>query len=396
MVLSSLLILGPLVAAVLLWPVAHRWPRVADAGGSFIALSLGLILSVGATGEESVALFGSAIPWEEGAATILVALLAATGLLFLFSAIWSPGGLFAPTAMAALSPLAVALLMPPFPIGAFALLAATVLAALTLTSGQPEAALPALRYLTAGVFAFPLILLAGWIATSGQPLFTASIWRLLLPGAALLLGAVPFQFWVRPAVASASLPAIVFIFVQVQLVVALSLTRLIELPLVEQNELFITALSWLGAATALVGGLLAVTERDGPALIGSLLLADIGVSIVGLSLVEADLSPLLTVLLVRFISLLLLAPDLMQRRAQPSSVAGWRQWRVMLLLYGAFSLAGFPLTPGFAGRWLVVQLAAGASFWLSLALLLATLAGIVALLRLLASHPRLAHEHLSG
>jgi NADH:ubiquinone oxidoreductase subunit 2 (subunit N) len=46
------------------------------------------------------------------------------------------------------------------------------------------------------------------------------------------------------------------------------------------------------------------------------------------------------------------------------------------------SLIGMPLTPGFRGHWLTVDMASSESFWLAALMVLSIAAGVIALLRL--------------
>jgi NADH:ubiquinone oxidoreductase subunit 2 (subunit N) len=56
---------------------------------------------------------------------------------------------------------------------------------------------------------------------------------------------------------------------------------------------------------------------------------------------------------------------------------------VALFIYGTMSLAGLPLTPGFAGRWGVITLVAAQSPWLAALLLLAAASSLFGLWRAL-------------
>jgi formate hydrogenlyase subunit 3/multisubunit Na+/H+ antiporter MnhD subunit len=99
-----------------------------------------------------------------------------------------------------------------------------------------------------------------------------------------------------------------------------------------------------------------------------------------LSLGQPGLSAALFALMLRFFSLLLCALGL-HLMSTPGRDESRRSWAVILFAYGAFSLAGVPLTPGFAGRWAILDMAGAVSTWLAAALLLFAVAGVAGLLR---------------
>jgi multicomponent Na+:H+ antiporter subunit D len=120
------------------------------------------------------------------------------------------------------------------------------------------------------------------------------------------------------------------------------------------------------------------------------LLTDIGAGILALSWSStASAAALSALFMARFAGLLLagvglalLAGQVTSDRfdAAPARGRGATLGRI-LYSFGILSLAGLPLTPGFASRWAVIGAAAGDSPWLAVLLLLGGASSIAGLLR---------------
>jgi NADH:ubiquinone oxidoreductase subunit 2 (subunit N) len=291
--------------------------------------------------------------------------------------------------LAALAPLPAALMLPT-PLGAVALLLAAVPTVVMLqAAGHADANRAALRYFIFTTLAIPFLLLAGWMVLSEQFVFASIFWRLLLAGLALLLAGFPFHIWVRPLLEVAPSLLLPFFFGLVHLILlAFSFRLLQDNALLEGNRQLYPLLRWIGVATALVGAVLAWKPRATRQLVGALLLIDLGSGIAAVSLGDQGIRPALLLIQSRFLSLLLILSglSLLHYAVPPASGPGSkfrlprRVWATALFLYGAISLLGLPLTPGFSGRWALLALMATRSLWPPAILLLAMAGGTAGLL----------------
>lgn len=322
-----------------------------------------------------------------GTWTIMRLLYGAATLLFLLAIFCPQEGEFVAAGLATLAPLTASLMLPVAP-GVVALLLATTAVVIMVQANNHEATPAAMRYFLLTTLAFPFLLLAAWMLNSEQLVFTNVVWRLLAIGLALLLAGFPFHIWVRPLVSQAPTLALLFLFGLVQLVLLVFTFNLLQGDLLlENSDRFLTILRWSGVATAVVGSILAWHPSDSRRLLGALLLLDLGSAVVAVSLGSEGLRPALLLLAGRFISLLLIltALTLAQRPLvadeEPFATSHAHQipWSSFLFAYGMLSLIGLPLTPGFAGRWALLSLAATHSLLPVTVLLLALAGGTVGL-----------------
>jgi NADH:ubiquinone oxidoreductase subunit 2 (subunit N) len=63
-----------------------------------------------------------------------------------------------------------------------------------------------------------------------------------------------------------------------------------------------------------------------------------------------------------------------------------------LLIYGGFSLAGLPLTPGFAGRWTLLTIASSQYQWIGLIIVVAVVSAGIGLARMMLPNPAIQEE----
>jgi formate hydrogenlyase subunit 3/multisubunit Na+/H+ antiporter MnhD subunit len=82
--------------------------------------------------------------------------------------------------------------------------------------------------------------------------------------------------------------------------------------------------------------------------------------------------------------------------ASLSSLAWRRPWAAVVLIIGAFSLAGVPPFAGFAGRWAALQQVSGNDFGAAAALLIGTIGVVGGTLRGLQFIMRPSQEPLEG
>lgn len=402
--LPAFLLILPLLAALVAWLLPSRWSRGTAGGG---ALLLGLFylylaslpLNFSATAAVEWELWGQTWLLTGGMWTILHLLYLGTAVLFLLAALWpatarslastpssSLSSEFVSAGLAALAPLAAALMLPTT-LGAVALLLAAICVIIMIRPATNAASgRAALRYFILTTLALPFLLLAGWMVASEQLVFAAVVWRLLLLGIALLLAGFPFHIWVRSLVATAPPLLLPFLFGLVHLILLVYGFRLLrENPFLEGTPQFYALLRWLGVGTAVVGAILAWKPRDRGRLLGALLLIDLGSSIMALSLGEPGIRPALLLIPSRYFSLLLVLAGLTLLRHPgtkfPSAHAVSQvPWASTLFVYGCLSLLGLPLTPGFAGRWALLSLVAANALWPAVILLFATVAATAGLI----------------
>lgn len=387
-----ILLAAPLFFAAITLILQRRWPLAAAITGGIATLLLATQSGIGPDGQV-IHFFDGALTLTEQAASSLRLLYAGASLLFLLSARWPQGREFLPAGLAALSPLAATIMANAFPLGAVTLLAATACAAIMIQAGRRDATLAPFRYLTMTALALPFFLVAAWMLGSDQPVFTGSVWRLLLVGTALVLAGFPFHIWVRPITEDAPPLVTVYTFTLVPAALFFLLFNLLQQqPAVVQETPFLTLLRWSGVAAAVTGGLLALNAPSLKSLWGRLLLVEMGSAIMLIPTGLDGQQAALTGLGLRFVGLLLTSLGLILLESDPAGRPPHPTRRKVgaytLFFYGALSLIGLPLTPGFPTRWATISAAALESSWLALFLLIAMASAAAGLLRWLASSIR--------
>lgn len=395
-----LVFIAPLLLAALS-ALLRRWPYTAAAVGAGGAVLLAIAIGVAAPGGEEAPLqwqpLGRTLILDAAIGQILVLLYAGTAALLVLATLWPQGRDFTAAILATLAPLAMALMIRPFVYGAAALLAAAVLQVALIQAGNAGPTRAATRYLLVTALALPFFLLAGWMLDSEQLVFLRTLWRLLLLGTILLLGGVPFHFWVRPLVAEASPLGTIFVLGLAQLVVVTFVAGVLDTsPALRQTELD----SWLrvaGVATMGFAGVVALVAMKPHQAVAYAALLDMGAVLASLGAGPAGLPVTLLMVLTRTLGLALAMLGLARLEhhleATPGEVTGSGRWWSMLLVgYGSASLLGLPLTPGFAGRWAAISLLGEHSPWLAGVALVAVAAGTIGLWRSLpyAALPALA------
>ncbi|MFW6183141.1 MAG: proton-conducting transporter membrane subunit, partial [Chloroflexota bacterium] len=195
--------------------------------------------------------------------------------------------------------------------------------------------------------------------------------------------------WIRPVLAQARPLVAVYVLALVPLAaITFGWHLLGRYPTIQQGGQFNTLLAWSGAASALVAMFLALDSRRPRRLLAYLLLADVGAVILAFSAGAAGIEATTAIHVARFASLTLACIGLMLWQPPSAmlpggvlSSASHPRWGRALFIFGALSLAGAPLTLGFAGRWAAVSISVERSFLLGLLLLLATAGASIAVIR---------------
>jgi NADH-quinone oxidoreductase subunit N len=276
--------------------------------------------------------------------------------------------------------------------------------AILIQSERTGSTLGSMRYLAMYVLGVPLLLIASWIMEAQPVSLVSTISSLMFLVTIILLAGFPFHITVRPVVneSGSLIPVVAFGIVQLG-VVMFGLTLLAENPGIHNNLQFVQFVRGSGLATVILAAVLTLTTRSLSGLVAYVLLLDIGATIIALSFSgPAATTVTIDLLLLRIAGLIFAATGLAFVRKQGTelimaggtdsvdqlnSYAGmvWRTpFGAVLLVYGLLSLAGLPLTPGFGGRWLLVDLVARQSPWLATVIILAIALTILAILRWLA------------
>ncbi len=387
-------IVGPIIAAIVVLSL-NRWPRVQTLAGIASSLILAFWIALlpldtapsglgsGVFSGSTWLLAGQRLVIREGLQDLFVFFFIALGLLFLLSLLFSQGSSFVPAGLAAISPIAAALMVQLFTFGAILLVIAVSLLVMTYSLAARQKTMGSLRYLLFYVLALVPLLLAGWLFESGQAaLFSPLVVTTLALAFAILLAGFPFYIWVYPIVAEAPflIPALIFGLAQTA-VIAFIFSLLQANPWLQENGQFQEWLGWSGTGTVLIAALLVLTAGQWRFLLGHLLLLNMGMAVLTLTLpVQVAWDVAILFHLSRFVSLLLagIAMSLLQRQSQHAAIADSHglgrhaPLTVALLAYAFFSLLGTPLTIGFSAQWAIITtFGQQSNLWLPALLVLA-------------------------
>lgn len=411
-----LVLIAPLILAFIVF-LFRRWPRIAGFSGALLLFILALILArvdldlssqsvtEGMIRGNTWMLLGREIALTAAIRTILLFAYGMLIIIFLLAALLPPGHVLIPLALAVLSPLAGALMVRPLVFGAVLLLVAAGLLAVLIQGKRAGSTLASFRYLTMVAIAAPLLLIAGWIIETKQAPLMGSVATLYVGAFVILLAGFPFQIWVAPVVSeSHPLVPIVIFGVAQMMIIAFCLLLLLGSPDVQRSAQFWQVIRVSGTIALVLAGLFCLTARSLGRLLGYLILIDVGIVVLAFSFLDRTRPELImTLLIARVIGLVLTAmgigyiryqldPELstLDMRTTARRLAWNSPVGLILFVYGGLSLVGLPLTAGFRGHWMTVELASTQSFWLAAFIVLAMAAGVVTLLRLLSSSLRQA------
>ena len=350
----QLLLIAPIIGGIGL-SLISRWRRASAVIGTLFVIAL--ILAMRISENEVLLVLERPFTLTDENYTLFTLMLAGMGLLFALS-VWIPTKqAFAPLAIAAITPLAAAVMVQPLTYAPlFLLLAFAALTPIAQTNGYANNA--PTRYLLLGVLAVPALLLVDWMGTQSLPTFSMTIVWLMLLTTAVLSAAFPFIGWVRPLVREMEGLTAVYLFSVAQLgITAVLFTFLHEQAWLLDESTFIAGLRWGGSITALLGGLTAIapkssSEKPSPKhMLGSLLLINMGVMAWAFTL-PAGLGweTAVSIHTGRFIGLLLAGIGL-----HLMTTSRLQKLAMGLFAYGGFTLLGLPLTAGFIGQWKVLM-----------------------------------------
>jgi multicomponent K+:H+ antiporter subunit A len=324
---------------------------------------------------------------------ILALLFATTAVLFLISSVSVPfisgvrrrtieadvlrgtGRTFYPVSLGILGLLVAATLSHHLGITAIFVEAAAILAVFIIQGSRLEATRAAQRFLVLISLSIPLFLLAAWridlyqLTDGLQPTRSIEQTALLVGlGFALWLAVVPFHSWSTTTATETSPTSAAFILIVFPAVAFLTLIQLLaDAPWLINTSQLIWAMLVAGIVTACVGGLLTSLQRGYGGLLGYAALYDLGCTLLLLGVGgQTAVITVLGGLTARALALTLIAGSISAIRLQISS-DGFVQARGLAqrlplatagLMVGGLTLAGSPLTLGFALRWQLIQMIA--------------------------------------
>lgn len=319
---------------------------------------------------------------------------------FLFAWRIPQGNLFFALGLVILSLLGAAMMIRHFVFAVLFLWVANLVIVFIVQGEQQGLRRGALRYLVMVSLAVPPLLTALWLidlhaVNPDNPALLRQAVVLLGIGFAILLAVVPFHSWVSALATDAPPIVTAFILTAINTVVILLMLNLLQSYswLSEDPQVF-RLLRLGGASMAVVGGGLALLQRNFSRLMGYAVLSDMGCTLMALGVISsAGLTAAVLQVVHRSVGLLLAAMGLAAVRHQVGSDAfdglsrvGRRlPIAVAGLVLGGLSLGGMPLTAGFPSRWAIYRLLPEQELGLAMllsggAVTLAYLRGLVALL----------------
>ena len=346
---GTALLLGVVVVTLPFDEPVHFW------GGRQIAMG------------EAVTFLGRELVLEQADRIAMASLFFTAAGLFFVAWRFAPRSQIFPMGLGLLSLLCGALLIRPL---IYAALLIEIAAALSIFALQVEGGTPTrggLRYLTFVVLALPGLLVTHWLLdryalTPDETVLLSTSTILLTVSFALLLGVVPFHTWVT-AVADDSLPlAGVFVLTVGNGAIWFLLLEFLEAyPWLSGHPRFESIVSTAGLAMVIVGGLLAPAQRRLGRLIGYGAVVDSGAALLALAMnSQVGVTLVILSLMVRPFGLILMAAGLSGLRARSGNGdtsdalrgLGWKAvWSTAALVFGGLSVAGLPVSAGFAWRW---------------------------------------------
>jgi formate hydrogenlyase subunit 3/multisubunit Na+/H+ antiporter MnhD subunit len=372
------------LAAGPLFYLLRRW-RVVTLLVAATAFSCA-VLSLQVSPERSATLLGRDLALDPLAQAALALIFASAGFSFL--AAWSvpQGRSFPSLGLLVLGLLAVAMLLRQLAFAALVVEIAAVVTVFALQGGRQGSTRGALRFLVMVTLALPFLLIASWridlyVVNPDNAIYLGQAALFLEIGFLLWLAIVPFHGWI-PAIAAEAPPGVVAFTCNAFFLVALvTLTQLLRAQSwLAENQAVYQALFLGGLVTAAFGGLVAALHRNLSTLLGYTALSSLGVVLVALG-TDSQLGALAAGLEVvnRTVALTLLAAVVASFRRyvpgdgfdQLSGVARKMPLTTFGLFVGGMSLAGIPLTGGFAARWLLFRALNVQDAWPIAALLLA-------------------------
>lgn len=344
-------------------------------GGVAVGLVLGSpiqILSIGLKLEPEWLVLGRSFVLGESN-RLSVGFIFLTGSVLLVAGMVSGAPRRLPAAgIGVMAALAAALMVQPFVFSPALIAAAAITASVTL--GRPDGAsgrAPA-RLLVAYTLAMMVMLLAGWLVEVGGveglaeiPTRPASL--LLVVGLAIVIVAPPFHTWLTAAGEESHPLAFGFAAILFQSAGLVLLLRSLDAYAWMRTDPLVTEfLRGAGLLMIVLGSLWCLAERRAGRLVAYALIVDFGVSLLAVANLSVEgYTVALGMLVARALAVVVVSLGISGLGGRTGadgmeSSAGYHRAALVGAMAGGLSLAGFPLTAGFPGRWQTLLLEAGA------------------------------------
>ncbi len=309
---------------------------------------------------------------------------------FIFGGAWASrrGRIFYMAGMAALAFVAASLSIQPFLYAAIFLEFAAMAGVLILAARDLSGYRGGMRLLILYSLAMMAVLLAGWMLERLGASFATSESTLLATvflalGFAVLMAVPPFHLWLPIAASEASPYALTFVTVILQSAGLFFLLRFLNAYawLRELTDLFV-GIRIAGIVMVWFGGLLAVAQRDVSKTMAYALLTDFGIMLLAVGVGSPEgykLALGLNGIRVVSLGIWAIGLDFLFERCDKSDpfalkgLAHQYPLATIATLTGILSIAGFPLTAGFPGRWALLSMLAPIDSVASITVILASL-----------------------
>ncbi len=402
----------PLLAALLVY-LLRRWPLPSSIVAGAAALTLGLLLWRWPNAEPvlflgrvvqvnaPVVLLGQNFAMQPTVQWVLGWLALVLAVTYLGAWRVSQGRTFYPFGLVLLSLFGAVLTIQPAWLAPILLAGVMAVAAFVIQAGRRGSTRGALRALWLPVLAIPLFLLAAWFVEQA-PLDPESSQALQLAGqlasVGLLLLLAPWPLhgpfvslgeeapplvaaWLLTALAATAITLLQALLVQYEWLQGASLFY--ALPTLRLAELLLYG----GMATCLWSGLAGAVQTNISRLWSYAALFAYGAVLISVGLGARGSWALVWLLLIaRGVAMMVSAYGLAVVRQRAGSRSDFASiqglgtrlpWTSAAFLFGVLSLAGMPLTAGFAGQWALMQ-ALGSQDWLQAVIVLAGALGLAA------------------
>jgi NADH:ubiquinone oxidoreductase subunit 2 (subunit N) len=293
----------------------------------------------------------------------------AAAFLFAGGHVAKPGRLFYAAGLLVVGLVAGSLMVVPFLYAAVFLEGMALVAVLILYPPERPGSRAPLRMVVLYTLGMLALLTAGWQAdllgagsVPAEAARTATAWAVL--GFGLLLAAPPFHLWL-PSTAGHSHPyALAFVILISQAGALFTVFRFFDAyAWLRENAMLFVAARWVGMGIAAFAALWALSQRSLARTVAYAVMADTAVILLAfssMSLGGYELALGLSGARVVSLAVWALGASVLQNGGagdtadELSGVGYHAPLATATVLVGLFSLAGFPLTAGFPGRWAVM------------------------------------------
>jgi formate hydrogenlyase subunit 3/multisubunit Na+/H+ antiporter MnhD subunit len=291
--------------------------------------------------------------------------------LYFFSGSWIIvlNRFFPSVATLMLITVASSIMVEPFLFAAAFIGLAAMGSVLMLVSQMTPQSVGAVRLMVLYTFAMLAILLSGWMIETGSGTGTAfhdgvRAATVLSFGFAILMAIPPFHIWLTAGAQESNPFILAFVTVILQGAGFFFLLRFIDAyGWLRDDAIFTSGLQVISAGTMLLSGLWALSARDLRRVFAYTIVADMGVILLALSNNNPGGARIALALFgARVFGIAVLALGLSIVRPDGTTWRGvGRKYPLaaLAILVGLLSLAGFPLTAGFPGRWALLSLTFG-------------------------------------